>query len=849
MRLKSCYIENYGAICGKTFVFNAGLTEQLLENGAGKTTLASFLQAMLYGLESYRSNAVGFCDRQRYYPFTGGVFGGSLTFEHGGKEYKIERTFGEKSDTADTLKVYCDGEVTTALGAEIGKALLGVDKEGFRRTAFIGNEDIEIAANSSISAKLNGFLQGVDEDAGFERALNALEQAAKVYQKKGKGSDRIGETNEKIGELKQRISNAEGRVRALEQRYLDEEELKKQIQALSARISEAQIRNERLGEWEYYERLLAARQEAEKNLAQLQARYPLGLPSEEDLQELRKLRDELTGLSAQTEKKSFSLADEGRLEEYTRRFFSGVPTETEIAGIERTVDELSKLEAEIKFYEEKEKTGEEGRLLQKFGVSYPTEEELLQGEWAARRCDELKNELVSLPEVVLEEKTGRTGLKKYAILGAIFAALAVLGGVLTLVEPFLGLALLGVGVVAGLVDGFLYLNRKSSGEKGGAQGYSPKRQEKERELRAAEDTVRALVLPYGYALEGGERMAVYRLQEDLKRYLALQEKERARTRALLEKQEEIRRRKELLQTAFAQYKIAAEKPLKALSELRSAVEEYAALSARKASAVASDTALAGEYAKGNERLYGYLRRYGLQELNLPKLEEDLHTFRTAKEGLEKATQAAESYRKEKALTDKPNGEREDIASLNACLQELRRKEAMLVQEISEDEYEVEKLDEHRAELERQQVRLKEYKEKHRLLTGAAALLQEADKRLKDKYVKPIKDEFIAIAAPLERAIGEKLVMTKNFEIRYDLHGKERSEKHLSAGQRSICALCFRLALIKNMYADGLPFLILDDPFVHLDETHMSRVRGLLKELSKDFQILYFTCHESRSVKE
>ena len=90
-------------------------------------------------------------------------------------------------------------------------------------------------------------------------------------------------------------------------------------------------------------------------------------------------------------------------------------------------------------------------------------------------------------------------------------------------------------------------------------------------------------------------------------------------------------------------------------------------------------------------------------------------------------------------------------------------------------------------------------------------------------------------------------MNKNFEISFERDGEQRSEKHLSAGQRSICALCFRLALIKNMYKDNMTFLILDDPFVALDKTHMEKVKGLLQALSQDLQMVYFTCHDSRSI--
>jgi uncharacterized protein YhaN len=48
-----------------------------------------------------------------------------------------------------------------------------------------------------------------------------------------------------------------------------------------------------------------------------------------------------------------------------------------------------------------------------------------------------------------------------------------------------------------------------------------------------------------------------------------------------------------------------------------------------------------------------------------------------------------------------------------------------------------------------------------------------------------------------------------------------------------------------MYGAESPFIVMDDPFVHLDEEHLSRARTLLKTLAKEKQIIYFTCHESR----
>ena len=51
MRIKKCYIENFGVLSKRAFYFDSGLTEICEENGMGKSTLAVFIKAMLFGFD------------------------------------------------------------------------------------------------------------------------------------------------------------------------------------------------------------------------------------------------------------------------------------------------------------------------------------------------------------------------------------------------------------------------------------------------------------------------------------------------------------------------------------------------------------------------------------------------------------------------------------------------------------------------------------------------------------------------------------------------------------------------------------------------------------------------------
>ena len=160
---------------------------------------------------------------------------------------------------------------------------------------------------------------------------------------------------------------------------------------------------------------------------------------------------------------------------------------------------------------------------------------------------------------------------------------------------------------------------------------------------------------------------------------------------------------------------------------------------------------------------------------------------------------------------------------------------------------MEKLPDAESELERAEEKFEEYKDRCDLLYDTIKALQEAEKALQDRYVAPIKDKFSVYAEALERVLDEKITMDSDYHVRFERGGQQRSDKHLSAGERSLCALCLRLALIDNMYETEQPFIVMDDPFVHLDKTHMERTAELIQELAKTRQIVYFCCHESRSI--
>ena len=158
-----------------------------------------------------------------------------------------------------------------------------------------------------------------------------------------------------------------------------------------------------------------------------------------------------------------------------------------------------------------------------------------------------------------------------------------------------------------------------------------------------------------------------------------------------------------------------------------------------------------------------------------------------------------------------------------------------------------KLDGYRAELEQSEEILSRYKKTHDLLISAKNHLEKANNTLKNNFVAPIQREFMSSPDILTEILGSNYSFDPNLKLMFERNGKSWSEQYLSSGQRSLCALCFRLALIKVIYKNDPPFILLDDPFGTLDEQNLRHAVSLLTTLAPNLQIIYLTCHPSRII--
>lgn len=856
MRLISCYIENFGSIKKKEIFFNNTLTSICEENGFGKTTLASFLEAMFYGMESDRANSKDFCMRRHFNPFTGGKYGGNIVFSVGKDMYKIERSFDEKSEVKDNLIVYKNNELYNEFGDKIGEKIFGIDKQSFERTIFIDAHEIEIGSTGSINAKLNNFIEGSTDDTNTEKALERLEKAAKEYKKAKSGNDLITKENARIIEIEGKISNAERIKGSLPEKYERLSDYDANLKNLRQKLESEQKAELALKDWEQYDSFMSSATSAQQVLQELAHKYPFGIPSPE---ELSGVKEHISAKAALEKQKGKFLPKEDaeELSALQNKYLNGTPSETDLTIIREKIDTLNREETAIRLEENVTLSEHEAYLRNKFTNNAPTEQSLIKLDNALDAYEKAEKAYSETPDYIIEQADQSVNekpklKKKYLITGILFTILAIAGIGITFVQMTVGIIMIAIGAFCLVATGFLYLNKKTSTfASNSVQKMNPEKTAKERTKNIAELEVQKLLALYGYSPDKTIRYSVESLKNDFAAYEMLVQSDNSKNERLSIKKANCEKLNKEISDYFAKYDFVNGDFHRRLSDLQNEISRYTLLMQTRSKLNEQNTDTEKTVAGHENAINDFCGKYHFSRQateDIGDIEKDVARYVQTKKEYTANRQKAEQIKKEKGLNVRPvlsdNGAVEEIKEK---IQKLNNEYSALVLDITDCESEAEKLDDFYAEKQQHTELLQSHKIAYGLLTKTADLLKEADKRLKDKYVAPIKNNFVHYAKLLETALGEKVTMTPNFEIRYERNGIERSEKHLSAGQRSVCAFCFRMALIENMYIEEKPFLILDDPFVSLDQKHINKVKEILKKLSEKLQLIYFTCHESRAI--
>ena len=174
MILEKLYIDGFGKFSDYSLNFSPSIQILYGENEAGKSTIHAFIQAMLYGIPKGASKKEVFF---QYRPFSKALgFGGSLTFSHQGKSYRVQRDFLQGGEAHITILP--QGEKLFEGESFLQSVLSPFSLESFKNTVSIRQlkSSTEREMVYELQAMLSNFQESGNVELNPQAALDYLEQ-------------------------------------------------------------------------------------------------------------------------------------------------------------------------------------------------------------------------------------------------------------------------------------------------------------------------------------------------------------------------------------------------------------------------------------------------------------------------------------------------------------------------------------------------------------------------------------------------------------------------------------------------------------------------------------------------
>lgn len=148
-------------------------------------------------------------------------------------------------------------------------------------------------------------------------------------------------------------------------------------------------------------------------------------------------------------------------------------------------------------------------------------------------------------------------------------------------------------------------------------------------------------------------------------------------------------------------------------------------------------------------------------------------------------------------------------------------------------------------LENAQDKRAEMTEKLDIINKTLELLKKAKTELSSRYLDKMTNGFDKYFEIITGQKKDQSMIDTDLNISLNEGGLSRDKDYFSKGYKDMLDIAMRLALTDALYEKEKPILILDDPFVNLDDRRIKNALELLKRLAAERQIVYLTCHSSR----
>jgi len=166
----------FGCLDNCTLELSDGVQILTLPNEGGKTTWTEFILSMFYGLDPRRSSKGRLSHKERFTPWNGKPMEGLLELEMEGRTVVLQRT-STGSKPFGNFKAWdkrTGMEIRDLTAENCGRTLLGVEREVFRRSAFLSGTQLMVTPENDLSRRLESLAATGRQTDSFLQADQTL---------------------------------------------------------------------------------------------------------------------------------------------------------------------------------------------------------------------------------------------------------------------------------------------------------------------------------------------------------------------------------------------------------------------------------------------------------------------------------------------------------------------------------------------------------------------------------------------------------------------------------------------------------------------------------------------------
>ncbi len=290
----------FGRLEHQELTLSPGLNVLYAPNETGKSTWGAFIRTMLYGLSTRERGPLA--DKNRFAPWSGAAMQGRMDVSAAEGAYTLLRDTKRASSPMGEFSCTFTGTATPVDGItaqNAGDALLGVPREVFERSAFIGQNALAVDQDAELERRIAALITTGEEDTSYSQSYERLKK--QLNRRKHNKTGLIPTLEREIDDLQLSLRELDALEAQARQAQSSLDELERQAAALRQQAASWQALEQQSRAAEYAKAAQSADEAARR--AALLEESAAGLPDGQGLALLEgqaaALQEDLAGLAQQ----------------------------------------------------------------------------------------------------------------------------------------------------------------------------------------------------------------------------------------------------------------------------------------------------------------------------------------------------------------------------------------------------------------------------------------------------------------------------------------------------------------------------------------------------------------------